>query len=81
MSKLNETGSEHDSEGNQMQPCQRLRQPFVVTSQSPETSSPREAALNYPASRQQDEASLWTWQLDHLQPDAPSASSAAFSRE
>ncbi len=44
-----------------------LWQAFVVTCQAPETSHPTEATLNYPAPRQEHEASLGLGQLDHQQ--------------
>lgn len=55
---MNEASSEHNSEGKQVQPCQRLRQSLIVTCQPPETSSPGEASLHYPAPREQHKTRL-----------------------
>src|SRR5207237_4198260 len=65
--KLNKTSSHQHSKGNEVQPCQRFRQPFVVTRQPSKSSSPSETALYHPAPGQEYKPSLGVWQLDYFQ--------------
>lgn len=52
-----------------MQAHQRFGQPLIVPGQSPKARHPAEAALDDPAPRQQDKATLGGRQLDHLKPN------------
>ncbi len=58
LSKLNETSSHQNSEGNEMQSCQRLRQALVVTSQPAVAADPGQRPLDNPTLREHDEAVL-----------------------
>src|SRR5688572_18539875 len=57
------------SEGEVMESGKGLSQALIVTRQAPESRSPREAALNHPAARQQYKAALGLGVLDHVQFD------------
>jgi hypothetical protein len=70
LNPLNEAAGHKHSERNEVQPCQRFRQPLVVASQPAETSSTGKAALHYSPPGQQHEPSLSTRQLNYLQPYA-----------
>src|SRR3954447_8593779 len=54
-------------EDNEVQTGQGFGQALVVSSQPPEWVEPAEAALDYPAARQQHKALLRLWQVDNLQ--------------
>jgi hypothetical protein len=64
---MNDVSEHYNRKWLEMQACERLWQPFIVTRQAAEASCPDEAALHDPATRQQDAASLGLWQFDHYQ--------------
>src|SRR5579859_2104604 len=58
-----------NSESQQVENRQGLRQALIVASQTPKTSHPGERALDHPSTRQEHEAALGLRQLDHFQAD------------
>ena len=61
---------EHEAgEGEIVEAGKRLSQSLVVTRQTAESRSPREAALHHPTARQQYEAALGLGVLDYVQLD------------
>lgn len=64
---------QHDGEGDDMHPGQRLCDVFVVTHQATEARHPNEPALDHPEPRQHDNTPLDRRLCDHLQATASCA--------
>jgi hypothetical protein len=68
--EFHETLEQQDREDQNMQACQRVRQPFIVSGQSAKTRAPAETPLHHPSAGQQDEALLGLGQFHHFKLDA-----------
>ena len=64
---MNELGEHESGKGEKVQALERLRQTFVVASQTAKACSPAEGAFNDPTTRQQDEPLFGFRQLDDHQ--------------
>ena len=64
---MNEVLGHHDGESQVAEACECFGQAFVVSGQATETSHPTETPFDDPAPRQEHEAFLGFWQLDHEQ--------------
>src|ERR1700741_195656 len=54
-------------EDDEMKPCKRLRKSLIISCEPPEAIQPAKAALDHPATRQEDKAFFRLRQLDDLQ--------------